>query len=170
MAVIVGLSLNAQDEKVRMRSAEWLHEETGRQIAEQERLEGARVVPAANSPEAILKKLKGAISEGFARGGTGTGAARGGGGAGRGVDDERNKPARPVRLFCCPEYRDPRALVEHGIAAMMRISQCDDRAIALKASQWLIEYGEGLIKGKRQPKEEDSSTVSPSGSPQMRVC
>jgi len=81
-----------------------------------------------------------------------------------------NKPARPVRLLRCPEYRDPRALVEHGIAAMMRISQCDDRAIALKASQWLIEYGEGLIKGKRQPKEEDSSTVSPSGSPQMRVC
>jgi len=39
-----------------------------------------------------------------------------------------NKPARPVRLLRCPEYRDPRAaLVEHGIAAMMRISQCDDR-------------------------------------------
>ena len=59
MAVIVGLSLNAQDEKVRMRSAEWLHEETGRQIAEQERLEGVRVVPAANSPEAILEELRG---------------------------------------------------------------------------------------------------------------
>ena len=59
MAVIVGLSLNAQDEKVRMRSAEWLHEETGRQIAEQERLEGARVVPAANSPEAIFEELRG---------------------------------------------------------------------------------------------------------------
>jgi len=59
MAVIVGLSLNAQDEKVRMRSAEWLHEETGRQIAEQERLEGARVVPAANSREAILEELRG---------------------------------------------------------------------------------------------------------------
>ena len=58
MAVIVGLSLNAQDEKVRMRSAEWLHEETGRQIAEQERLEGVRVVPAANSPEAIFEELR----------------------------------------------------------------------------------------------------------------
>ena len=59
MAVIVGLSLNAQDEKVRMRSAELLHEETGRQIAEQERLEGLQVVPAANSPEAILEELRG---------------------------------------------------------------------------------------------------------------
>jgi hypothetical protein len=81
-----------------------------------------------------------------------------------------NKPARPVRLLRSPEYRDPQALIAHGIAALMRLSQCDDPAIALKASQWLIEYGEGLIKRKRQPKEEDSSTVSPSGSPPWRVC
>jgi hypothetical protein len=60
--------------------------------------------------------------------------------------------------------------MEHGIAAMVRISQCDDPAIALKASQWLIEYAEGLIKGKRQAKEEDSSTLSPSGSAPLRVC
>jgi hypothetical protein len=36
---------------------------------------------------------------------------------------------------------------------------------ALKASQWLIEYGEGLMKGKRQSKEEIASTVAP-----LRVC
>ena len=58
MAVIVGLSLNAQDES-EDGSAEWLHEETGRQIAEQEKLEAARVVPAANSPEAIFEELRG---------------------------------------------------------------------------------------------------------------
>jgi hypothetical protein len=81
-----------------------------------------------------------------------------------------NKPARPVRLLRCPEYRDPRALVEHGIAAMMRISGCDDLAIALKAAQWLIEYGEGLMKGKRPAKEETASTDSPNGSPPWRVC
>ena len=81
-----------------------------------------------------------------------------------------NKPARPVRLLRCPEYRDPQALMEQGIAAIVRISQCADPAIALKASQLLVEYAEGLIKGKRQAKEEDSSPVSPSGSPPLRVC
>ena len=77
-----------------------------------------------------------------------------------------NKPARPVRLLRCPEYRDPRALMEHGIAALVRVSQSDDLAVALKAGQWLVEYGEKLMKAK----EEAASAVSPTGSPQMRVC
>jgi hypothetical protein len=48
----------------------------------------------------------------------------------------------------CPFYRDPRALVEHGIAAIVRMSQCEDLALALKAGQWLMEYGERLMNGK----------------------
>jgi phage terminase small subunit len=39
MAVIVRLSLEAEEEKVKLAAAQWLHEETGRQIAERERLE-----------------------------------------------------------------------------------------------------------------------------------
>jgi hypothetical protein len=39
MGVIVKLSLEAGDEKVRLAAATWLHEETGKQIAERERLE-----------------------------------------------------------------------------------------------------------------------------------
>jgi hypothetical protein len=60
--------------------------------------------------------------------------------------------------------------MEHGIAAIVRVSQCDDLALALKAAQWLVEYGERLLKGKRQTKEESPPTVSPNGSPPLRVC
>jgi hypothetical protein len=42
MAVIVGLSLDAEEEKVRLAAATWLYEETGKQIAEREALEAAR--------------------------------------------------------------------------------------------------------------------------------
>ena len=56
--------------------------------------------------------------------------------------------------------------MEHGIAALVRVSQSDDLAVALKAGQWLVEYGEKLMKAK----EEAASAVSPTGSPQMRVC
>jgi hypothetical protein len=81
-----------------------------------------------------------------------------------------NKPAHPAMLQRCPFYRDPRALIEHGIATIVRVSQCDDLALALKAAQWLVKYGEGLMKGKRQAKEEIAATVSPDGSGQWRVC
>jgi hypothetical protein len=81
-----------------------------------------------------------------------------------------NKPARPVRLLRCREYRNSQALMEQGIAAMVRVSQCDDPALAQKAGQWLVEYGERLLNGKRPAKEETASTDSPSGSPPWRVC
>lgn len=38
---------------------------------------------------------------------------------------------------------------------MVRISRCGDPALALNAGQWLIEYAEGLTKGKRQAKDGD---------------
>jgi hypothetical protein len=65
---------------------------------------------------------------------------------------------------------DAQALLEHGIAAIVRVSQSDDLQLALKATQWLIEYAERSMKGKRQAKEEEASAVSPIGSPQLRVC
>jgi hypothetical protein len=68
----------------------------------------------------------------------------------------------------CPEYNNPRALLEHGIAGMVRLSRCGDPAVALKAGQWLAEYAESLMKGKRQAKEEVAS--SQDGSGQWRVC
>jgi len=51
---------------------------------------------------------------------------------------KRNQPAECVRLERCPGYDDPRALLEHGIAMIVRVSQCDDPALALKAGQWLV--------------------------------
>jgi hypothetical protein len=53
---------------------------------------------------------------------------------------------------------------------IVRVSQSEDLALALKASQWLVEYAESLMNGKRQAKEETASGVSQSGSPPSRVC
>ena len=83
---------------------------------------------------------------------------------------QRNKRTNSVRLNRCPEYNYPQALMEHGIAAIVRVGRSDDLAVALKASQWLVEYAESLLNGERQAKEETASTVSPNGSPPWRVC
>jgi hypothetical protein len=53
---------------------------------------------------------------------------------------------------------------------IVRVSQSEDLAVALKASQWLVEYAESLMNGKRQAKAETAAGVSPSGSPPWRVC
>ena len=66
----------------------------------------------------------------------------------------------------CPGYRDPGAL----LAGIVRISQSDDLALALKAGLWLVEYAASLRNGKCPAKEEAASAVSPNGSQQWRVC
>jgi hypothetical protein len=67
---------------------------------------------------------------------------------------KEKRPANPAMLQRCPEYRDPRALLEHEIAAIARVSQCEDLALALKAGQWLVEYGESLRKSEHQGKRK----------------
>jgi hypothetical protein len=81
-----------------------------------------------------------------------------------------NKPENPIVLLRCPEYNNPQALLEHGMAGMVRVSKSGDPAVALKAGQWLVEYAESLRSGKRPAKEEDLSTASLGGSPPWRVC
>ena len=83
---------------------------------------------------------------------------------------KRKKPAHPMRLERCPEYDNPRALLEHEVAVMLRVSRSGDLAMALRARQLLVMYGERLLKGKRQVKEEAASTVLRDGSPHRRVC
>jgi hypothetical protein len=48
---------------------------------------------------------------------------------------------------------------------MVKLTECSSPRVAREASQWLVEYGESLLKGKRQRKEEIASTVWP-----LRVC
>ena len=52
MGVIVRLSLEAEEEKVRLAAAQWLHEETGKQIAERERLKAEP--PREESAEEVI--------------------------------------------------------------------------------------------------------------------
>ena len=60
--------------------------------------------------------------------------------------------------------------MEHGTAGIVGVRQSEDLQLALKESQWVVEYAESLMNGKRQAKEGDASTVSPGGSPPWRVC
>ena len=56
MGVIVRLSLEAEEEKVRLAAAQWLHEETGKQIAERERLKAEP--PREESAEEVIVQLR----------------------------------------------------------------------------------------------------------------
>ena len=60
MGVIVRLSLEAADEKVRLSAARWLHEETGKQLAERERLEKIQQQrpPRRESDQQIIHELR----------------------------------------------------------------------------------------------------------------
>jgi phage terminase small subunit len=60
MGVIVRLSLEAVDEKVKLAASKWLHEETGKQIAERERLEKLQQqrAPRRESQEEIIAELR----------------------------------------------------------------------------------------------------------------
>jgi hypothetical protein len=58
MAVVVGLSLDAADDRVLLAAATSRHQETGKQIAEQERLEEA-VQPQDAAAEEVIRELRG---------------------------------------------------------------------------------------------------------------
>ena len=75
-----------------------------------------------------------------------------------------------VRLDRYPEYRDPRALLEIGIAGIVRVIQCGDPRLARKAAQWLVKYAESLRSSEHGGKAEGASGVSPGGSGPWRVC
>ena len=100
----------------------------------------------------------------------GIGCSRGWGGCRLLGMAQGKRSGNSVRLNRCPEYDAPRALLEHGIAMIARVSQSEDLQLALTASQWLIEYAESLLNGKRQANGETASPLSPSGSPPWRVC
>jgi hypothetical protein len=60
MAVIVRLSLEAEEEKVKLAAAQWLHEETAKQLVERERLEKIQQQrpPRRESQEKIVAELR----------------------------------------------------------------------------------------------------------------
>lgn len=56
-------------------------------------------------------------------------------------------PVRLTRAKVEPEYceRNPYRLLMQGLASIVRVAQCEDPDLALKAGQWLVGYGERLI-------------------------
>lgn len=50
--------------------------------------------------------------------------------------------------------RDGYRLVQQGLATMVRIAQSDDLGRAQSAAEWLVNYGESVIREKRVTKVE----------------
>jgi hypothetical protein len=50
----------------------------------------------------------------------------------------------PVLLDTCPKADDPRALREHGVASMIRLTKHSDGVIAAHAAEWLISFAASL--------------------------
>jgi hypothetical protein len=67
---------------------------------------------------------------------------------------KRRKRAAPVKLERCEESRDARALLELGIAAMVRASRSGDVAVAKKAGEWLVKYAGSLLKEEERASGE----------------
>lgn len=48
--------------------------------------------------------------------------------------------------------RDPHRLLGQGLATIVRIAQGESSKIALEAGQWLVQYGEGLMRERMAAK------------------
>lgn len=59
-------------------------------------------------------------------------------------------PAKWSELQCCT--RNGYALVMQGLATVVRVAQSEDLKYALPAGQWLVDYGEGLMREKQAQK------------------
>jgi len=53
---------------------------------------------------------------------------------------------RPVMLDACPEAHNPVQLIEHGVAAMLRLAQHIDPQVSFHAARWLVEFGQANQK------------------------
>lgn len=62
-----------------------------------------------------------------------------------------------VALWTFPGYRDPEVLLEHGIAAMLRLTECGDDKVEFEAAKWLVGYAGALRK--TNPSEEERAVL-----------
>jgi len=200
LAVIVRLLLNAEDEKVRLAAAKWLHEETGaswrsgsgwRRFSSRRRRGGERPGDNSRGEDLVRPRRKGgpimACALGMAASKTSEtvfevfeGSILGGGRSHRKPQKAiggaiKNIPKTqgetdPAALLRCPWYRDGGALMEHAIASMVKLIECGSPRVALEACRWLVTYAENLRSSERQGKAEESPGDSPGGSAPSQVC
>ena len=67
----------------------------------------------------------------------------------------------PVVLDACPKAGDPRALREHAIACMIRLTRHTDGVIAAHAARWLIDFASSLERAPvSSPKTERTQIIA----------
>lgn len=65
----------------------------------------------------------------------------------------------PMVLRLCPQYSDPRALIQHGVATMARLCESENQGIAMEAAKWVVNFGQNLQAVKRSGPKEDHEVV-----------
>lgn len=60
-------------------------------------------------------------------------------------------------LACPPKAKDPKGLIEHGLAIMIRVSYSEDQEIAMQAAKWLVSYGEAVAREIKPAKTADKA-------------
>jgi hypothetical protein len=67
----------------------------------------------------------------------------------------------PVILDTCPQMDDPRALREHAVASIIRLTNHSDGVIAAHAAEWLIHFANQLaVAGAPQPTTEREQLIN----------
>lgn len=65
----------------------------------------------------------------------------------------------PMVLRLCPQCKDPKALIEHGVATFVRLCESEDQHIAMEAAKWIVQFGQALEGMRRGTKKEDHELV-----------
>jgi hypothetical protein len=69
--------------------------------------------------------------------------------------------ADPIILDTSPKADDPRALREHAVASMIRLTKHSDGVIAAHAAEWLIAFADSLEAARaRKPKTDAEQVIS----------
>jgi hypothetical protein len=65
----------------------------------------------------------------------------------------------PIILDTCPKADDPRALREHAVASMIRLTKHSDGVIAAHAADWLIKFAASLEAARESPRMTEREQV-----------
>jgi hypothetical protein len=64
-------------------------------------------------------------------------------------------------LETCAGVKDPRQLLEHGVATIVRVSQSHDLDLAMEAARWLVDYAKSeMQREKLKPGEEKIQIIA----------
>jgi hypothetical protein len=65
-----------------------------------------------------------------------------------------------IKVLRLAGYRNPHMIMEHCIAAMVRLTQEEKGVVALDAAKWLVGYAQSLLAQNPKTRESDQQIIS----------